>query len=148
MFSFSDFLLSIILKNKKIKYSKDNLFVARAFSSKSRTMGMTLGTLGVLIMFTSLFLNFSSLNKGLYDSIIETSSPFDISVFFENRDTVLKAYNIIKEDYTITDSIIYDIYLDPNSNIEKQFSSYAYKKDPADFIMKISDYNKLLRKTM
>ena len=144
MFSFSDFLLSIILKNKKIKYSKDNLFVARAFSSKSRTMGMTLGTLGVLIMFTSLFLNFSSLNKGLYDSIIETSSPFDISVFFENRDTVLKAYNIIKEDYTITDSIIYDIYLDPNSNIEKQFSSYAYKKDPADFIMKISDYNKLL----
>ena len=144
MFSFSDFLLSIILKNKKIKYSKDNLFVARAFSSKSRTMGMTLGTLGVLIMFTSLFLNFSSLNKGLYDSIIETSSPFDISVFFENRDTVLKAYNIIKEDYTITDSIIYDIYLDPNSNIEKQFNSYAYKKDPADFIMKISDYNKLL----
>ncbi len=144
MFSLSDFLLSIVLKNKKIKYSKDNLFVARAFSSKARTMGMTLGTLGVLIMFTSLFLNFSSLNKGLYDSIVETTSPFDISVFFENRDTVLKAYNIIKEDYTITDSVIYDIYLDPNSNIEKLLPSYSYKKDTADFVMKISDYNKLL----
>ena len=145
MFSLSDFLLSIVLKNKKIKYSKDNLFVARAFSSKARTMGLTLGTLGVLIMFTSLFLNFSSLNKGLYDSIVETTSPFDISLFFENRDTVLKAYNIIEEDYTITDHVIYDIYLDSNSNIEKLLPSYSYKNDPADYIMKISDYNNLLK---
>ncbi len=145
MFSLSDFLLSIVLKNKKIKYSKDNLFVARAFSSKARTMGLTLGTLGVLIMFTSLFLNFSSLNKGLYDSIVETTSPFDISLFFENRDTVLKAYNIIEEDYTITDYVIYDIYLDSNSNIEKLLPSYSYKNDPADYIMKISDYNNLLK---
>ena len=143
MFSLSDFLLSIVLK-KNIKYRKDNLFVARAFSSKARTMGWTLGTLGVLIMFTSLFLNFSSLNKGLYDSIVETTSPFDISMFFENRDTVLKAYNIIEEDYTITDSVIYYVYLDSNSNIEKLLPSYSYKNDSADFIMKISDYNKLL----
>ena len=143
MFSLSDFLLSIVLK-KNIKYRKDNLFVARAFSSKARTMGWTLGTLGVLIMFTSLFLNFSSLNKGLYDSIVETTSPFDISIFFENRDTVLKAYNIIEEDYTITDSVIYYVYLDSNSNIEKLLPSYSYKNDSADFIMKISDYNKLL----
>ncbi len=144
MFSLSDFLLSLVLKNKKIKYRKDNLFIARSFSSKARTMGMTLGTLGVLIMFTSLFLNFSSLNKGLYDSIIETTAPFDISLFFENRDTVLKAYNIIEEDYTIQDSIIYDIYLDSNSNIEKLLPSYSYKENPTDYIMKISDYNKLL----
>ena len=143
MFSLSDFLLSIVLK-KNIKYRKDNLFVARAFSSKARTMGWTLGTLGVLIMFTSLFLNFSSLNKGLYDSIVETTSPFDISMFFENRDTVLKAYNIIEEDYTITDSVIYYVYLDSNSNIEKLLPSYSYKNDSTDFIMKISDYNKLL----
>lgn len=144
MFSLSDFLLSLVLKNKKIKYRKDNLFIARSFSSKARTMGMTLGTLGVLIMFTSLFLNFSSLNKGLYDSIVETTAPFDISLFFENRDSVLKAYNIIEEDYTIQDSIIYDIYLDSNSNIEKLLPSYSYKENPTDYIMKISDYNKLL----
>lgn len=144
MFSLSDFLLGIILKVKKVKYVKDNLFIARTFSSKAKTMGMTLGTLGVMIMFTFLFLNFSSLNKGLYDSIIETTSPFDISVFFENKDTIQKTYNIVKKDYTITDSIIYDIYLDPNSNIEKLLPSYSYKKDPKDFIMKISDYNKML----
>ena len=144
MFSLSDFFLGIILKVKKIKYVKDNLFIARTFSSKVKTMGITLGTLGVMIMFTFLFLSFSSLNKGLYNSIIETSSPFDISVFFENKDTVLKTYNIVKEDYTIIDSVIYDIYLDSNSNIEKLLPSYSYKKDPKDFIMKISDYNKLL----
>ncbi len=34
----SDFILKIVLKNKKIKYSKDNLFIARTFSSKVKTM--------------------------------------------------------------------------------------------------------------
>ena len=128
MFSLSDFFLGIILKVKKIKYVKDNLFIARTFSSKVKTMGITLGTLGVMIMFTFLFLSFSSLNKGLYNSIIETSSPFDISVFFENKDTVLKTYNIVKEDYTIIDSVIYDIYLDSNSNVEKLLPSYYTRK--------------------
>ena len=33
MISVADFILSVVLNNKKIKYSKDNLFVARCFSS-------------------------------------------------------------------------------------------------------------------
>ena len=145
MFSLSDFLLSIVLKNKKIKYSKDNLFVARTFSSKARTMGMTLGTLGVLIMFTLLFLNFSSLNKASYDYINEVTSPFDISAFFETEEPLSKVYDAVDENYTIVDSVRYNVYMDTNSNIEKLLPAYDYKSEPYDKIIKISDYNHLLK---
>ena len=105
MFSLSDFILSIVLKNRKIKYSKDNLFVARTFSSKARTMGMTFGTLGVLIMFTLLFLNFSSLNKASYDYINETTSPFDVSAFFDTEEPLSKVYDVVDENYPIVDCV-------------------------------------------
>lgn len=145
MFSLSDFLLSIVLKSKKIKYSKDNLFVARTFSSKARTMGMTLGTLGVLIMFTLLFLNFSSLNKASYDYINEVTSPFDVSAFFETEEPISKVYNAVSENYEIIDSVRYNVYMDTNSNIEKLLPAYDYTSKPYDKIIKVSDYNHLLK---
>ena len=145
MFSLSDFLLSIVLKSKKIKYSKDNLFVARTFSSKARTMGMTLGTLGVLIMFTLLFLNFSSLNKASYDYINEVTSPFDVSAFFETEEPISKVYNAVSENYEIIDSVRYNVYMDTNSNIEKLLPAYDYTSEPYDKIIKVSDYNHLLK---
>ena len=145
MFSLSDFILSIVLKSKKIKYSKDNLFVARTFSSKARTMGMTFGTLGVLIMFTLLFLNFSSLNKASYDYINETTSPFDVSAFFETEEPLSKVYNAVSENYEIIDSVRYNVYMDTNSNIEKLLPAYDYTSEPYDKIIKVSDYNHLLK---
>ena len=145
MFSLSDFILSIVLKSKKIKYSKDNLFVARTFSSKARTMGMTFGTLGVLIMFTLLFLNFSSLNKASYDYINETTSPFDVSAFFETEEPLSKVYDVVDENYTIVDSVRYNVYLNTNSNIEKLLPAYSYTSEPYDKIIRLSDYNHLLK---
>ena len=145
MFSLSDFILSIVLKSKKNKYSKDNLFVARTFSSKARTMGMTFGTLGVLIVFTLLFLNFSSLNKASYDYINETTSPFDVSAFFETEEPLSKVYDVVDENYTIVDSVRYHVYLNTNSNVEKLLSAYSYTSEPYDKIIRLSDYNHLLK---
>ena len=145
MFSLSDSLLSIVLKSKKVKYSKDNLFVARTFSSKARTMGMTFGTLGVLIMFTLLFLNFSSLNKASYDYINETTSPFDVSAFFKTEDVLSKVYDVVDENYTVVDSVRYNVYLNTNSNIEKLLPAYSYTSEPYDKLIKVSDYNHLLK---
>ena len=64
--SCADMLLSVLLKNKKMKYNKDNLFVTRTFASKARTMSFTFGTLSLLILLSLLCLNFSSINKGVY----------------------------------------------------------------------------------
>ena len=71
----ADILLSIILRSKKIKYHNDNLFVARTFASKARTMSFTFGTLSMLILLSLLCLNFSSINKGAYRTITEETAP-------------------------------------------------------------------------
>lgn len=76
----ADMLLSILLKSKKMKYQNDNLFVTRTFASKARTMSFTFGTLSMLILLSLLCLNFSSIYKGLYQTSIELTSPYDVEV--------------------------------------------------------------------
>ena len=50
----ADMFLTVLLKNKKMKYQNDNLFVARTFASKVRTMSFTFGTLSMLILISLL----------------------------------------------------------------------------------------------
>ncbi len=83
--TFADMLLSILLKSKKCKYQKDNLFVARTFASKARTMSFTFGTLSMLILISLICLNFSSINKGMYKSTVELNAPYDVDLFDENN---------------------------------------------------------------
>lgn len=145
MISVADFILAFILNNKNIKYKKDNLFVARTFSSKARTMGFTLGTLTMLITLTLFFLNISSFNKGMYDYQISMEAPYEVTVADE-REHLPEYLEVIKEDYTIKDYFIYDIYKDKSASILKTMSSYDYTGDDRRFdpVIKLSDYNKLL----
>ena len=145
MISVGDFILSVVLKNKKIKYSKDNLFIARTFSAKAKTLGFVFGTLSMLITLAILFLNISSLNKGLYDYQIDANSPFDIAV--TDRKEHLKDYlDIIKEDYTLKNDFVYDIYKDKTATILKSTPISDYKSDERLFdpVIRLSDYNRLL----
>lgn len=145
MISVGDFILSVVLKNKKIKYSKDNLFIARTFSAKAKTMGVVFGTLSMLITLAILFLNISSLNKGSYDYQIELDSAYDVSVS-DKKENLNDYLKVIKEDYTIKDDFIYDVYQDRNAKYLKIFPVYEYKSDEKkyDAVIKLSDYNKLL----
>ena len=129
----SDFILKIVLKNKKIKYSKDNLFIARTFSSKVKTMSFTLGTLTVLITFTLIALNLSSLFKGM---------PYDISIHADEED-IPEYLKIIEDNYTIEDKLIYNGYSEPNNNIGKLLNEERGWRE-TDQVIKLSDYNKLL----
>ena len=144
MISVADFILSVVLNNKKIKYSKDNLFVARCFSSKVRTMGFTLGTLSMLITFTLFFLNVSSINKGLYDYQINVEAPYDISVT-NKKENLPKFLEVIDEDYTIENEYIYDIYVDKTASILSTEAGYDYTSEDNryDPVIKLSDYNEL-----
>ena len=138
----SDFILNIVLKNKKLKYTKDNLFVARTFSSKVKTMSFTLGTLTVLITLTLISLNLSSLFKGMFDYQLELSSPYDISIHADEKD--IKEYlKIIEDNYTTKDKLIYHGYSEPNNNIGKLLNEERGWRE-TDQVIKLSDYNKLL----
>lgn len=146
MISVGDFILSVVLKNKKIKYSKDNLFIVRTFSAKAKTMGVVFGTLSMLITLSILFLNISSLNKGSYDYQIELDSPYDVSVS-DKKENLNDYLKVIKEDYTIKDDFIYDVYQDRNAKYLKIFPVYEYKSDKKKYdpVIRLSDYNKLLQ---
>lgn len=138
----SDFILKIVLKNKKIKYSKDNLFIARTFSSKVKTMSFALGTLTVLITFTLIALNLSSLFKGMFDYQLEYSAPYDISIHADEED-IPEYLKIIEDNYTIEDKLIYNGYSEPNNNIGKLLNEERGWRE-TDQVIKLSDYNKLL----
>jgi len=145
MISVGDFLLSIVLNNKKIKYSKDNLFLVRTFSAKAKTMGVVFGTLSMLITLAILFLNISSFNKGSYDYQIELDSPFDVLIA-DKKEHLNDYLKVIQEDYTIKSDFIYDVFQDKNAKYLKTFPAYDYTSDEKKYdpVIRLSDYNKLL----
>ena len=141
----ADMLLSILLKSKKMKYQKDNLFVTRTFASKARTMSFTFGTLSMLILLSMLCLNFSSINKGVYKSSIEQIAPYDVHVFDPKQpfDDFNEYVAVIDEDYTINKTFEYNVYKDSNHQLQSLYGDEQfYKFDP---VMKLSDYNTLLK---
>ena len=77
--------LTVLLKNKKMKYQNDNLFVARTFASKARTMSFTFGTLSMLILISLLALNYSSINKASYDISVNLNAPYDVQLFDDKQ---------------------------------------------------------------
>lgn len=140
----ADMFLSLLLKSKKRKYQKNNLFVARTFASKARTMSFTFGTLSVLILLSLLCLNFSSINKGVYQASIEQTSPYDVDVFDQKQpfDDWNEYIRVIEEDYTIKETVEFNIYEEPNHQIQDYYDVQFYEFDP---VMKVSEYNELRR---
>lgn len=141
-FSLSEIVLNFVLNNKKRKYKKDNLFIARTYSSKIKTMSLTIGTITTLITLTLIALNLSSLFKGMFDYQLELLAPYDISIELE-KDEVQKYLDIIKENYTIEDQFVYDSYKETNNNISKQLGNNGGWRTN-DQVIKLSDYNRLL----
>lgn len=142
--SCADMLLQVLLKSRKIKYQKDNLFVTRTFASKARTMSFTFGTLSMLVLLSLLCLNYSSIYKGVYKTNIELNAPYDVEVF--NRTQPFDDFNeyicVVEEDYTINETVRYDIYKEPDHQIQDYYDVQFYNYDT---VMKLSSYNKLLK---
>ncbi len=55
-----------------------------------------------------------------------------------------KVYDVVDENYTIVDSVRYHVYLN-ELNVEKLLSAYSYTSEPYDKIIRLSDYNHLLK---
>ena len=138
----ADMLLSVILKHKKMKYQKDNLFVTRTFTSKARTMSFTFGTLSMLILLSLLCLNFASINKGVYKESIELTAPFDVHVFDGEQpfDDFQEYIDVVDEGYSIKDTMEYNVYKEPKHQIQNYYDVRFYDYDP---VIKLSDYNKI-----
>ena len=138
----ADMLLSVILKHKKMKYQKDNLFVTRTFTSKARTMSFTFGTLSMLILLSLLCLNFASINKGVYKESIELTAPFDVHVFDGEQpfDDFQEYIDVVDEGYSIKETMEYNVYKEPKHQIQNYYDVRFYDYD---LVIKLSDYNKI-----
>lgn len=157
-FTLGDFILALINKRRKIKYSKDNLFVAKNFEAKSRTIGFTLGTLSLLITLTLVCMNMSFIMKDAFENNIEQQAPYDILVEGmysdveeswtgkqDNRKKAWEYIDYIHENYEIEDELHYQILTLQGHQVAKYIKDignnglYDY-----DTYLKVSDYNKLL----
>ena len=98
-----DMLLTLVLRKRSLKYTGDHLFIARTFSSKVRSMSITMGTLSMLVVLTLLALNVSYLNQGMSGYLLELESPYDIQVFDdpEDREILSDYIALAEEDYTV-----------------------------------------------
>lgn len=141
--SLSEFILSVVLKTRSLKYKKDNLFITRTFASKVKTMSFSLGTLTVLVTLTLVSLNISSLFKGMFDYQLELNAPYDISIETEEQ-KVSQYLELIQKNYTVKAQHIYNTYENSNNSIvEKLIQGTGWKEK--DSLIAISDYNKLLK---
>ena len=157
-FTLGDFILAFISKRKKIKYSKDNLFVVKNFEAKSKTIGMALGTLSLLITLNLICMNMSFVMKDAYENNIEQQAPYDILVegmysevdeswtgIGDNREKAWEYIDYIHQNYDITDELHYQILTLKSHQVSKYIDDigdnglYDY-----DSYLKVSDYNKLL----
>ena len=143
-FSISDFILNIVLKSKTLKYHNQNLFITRQFSSKVKSMSMTLGTLSMLIAITLVSVNFSLLFNGVFEYQVELESPYDITVS-GSEDEIIKYKEFTEKNYDTDEYLIYDIYQDNSLQIKNKLPKDEQDNTwlSYDPIIKLSDYNTL-----
>lgn len=103
-------------------------------------MSFTFGTLSMLILISLLALNYSSINKASYDISVNLNAPYDVQLF-DDKQVFDEYIRVIEEEYTIDNTIEYDIYKEPNHQVQNFFQSEYYDFDP---VLKLSDYNRLL----
>ncbi len=158
MITIGNFILTFVLKHKNLKYKGNNLFIARNFSSKINTMGITLGTLSLLSLLTIICLNVSLIMKDVFYNHVNQSIPYDIiiDVIYSEVDTsgtskmdYTDKFNeyrkYIKDNYTIEDDLIYDVYTLNDKQIRRKINDLGVSGYvDVDSYVKLSDYNKLL----
>ena len=143
IYSLGDFILSFVLNNKKLKYKGNNLFVARTFTSKVRSMSFTLGTLTVLITLTLICLNISGLLKGMFEYQVDAYAPYDI-VVADDEERFGEYLDFINDEYTIEESATYNTYMSTSNAVKNVLDSDMSGWRDYDQVIKLSDYNKLL----
>ena len=144
--SAGDMLLTLVLRKRSLKYTGDHLFIARTFSSKVRSMSITMGTLSMLVVLTLLSLNVSYLYQGMSGYLLKLESPYDIQVFDdpEDREILSDYIALAEEDYTVRSSYLFDVYKDPGMHLQPIISVPGSNTD-FDTVISLGTYNELLK---
>lgn len=146
--SLSSILIKIFIQNKRMKYSKDHLFLIRGISAKMNTMSMTLGTLGLLLTITLTSLSTGILFKSFFEEQVKLECPFDIAIYSgSSEETFQESKEYIQNNLTVEDSVQYFVYHSGSTKVYDLIKDTklggSYWED--DAVIKYSDYQKLRR---
>ncbi|MFQ6860345.1 MAG: FtsX-like permease family protein [Beduini sp.] len=138
------FLMSVILKNKRIKYKHDHLFILRNITSKINTIGLTIGTITLLIALTLVSTNVSNLFTQAMTFQNDQQLPYDILVHnaYDNADFT-KALDLIEDHYTIEDQAVFKVYTDRSIYFSQFIADELQSYDSVNNYISLSDYNRI-----
>lgn len=138
------FLMSFILKNKKIKYKHDNLFILRNITSKINTIGVTIGTITLLIALTLVSVNVSNLFTQAMAFQNNQRMPYDILVHnaYDNSD-FSEALDLVHKNYTIEDQAAFKVYTDRSTYFAQFIVNELDSYDSVNNYISVSDYNRI-----
>ena len=81
-------------------------------------------------------------NERAYYAVRDLLTYYDAEqTAFDDKQVFDEYIRVIEEEYTIDNTIEYDIYKEPNHQVQNFFQSEYYDFDP---VLKLSDYNRLL----
>lgn len=145
-----------IRSQKSGLYKKDSLFLLRQFSSKIKTMQLTMANLTILFVFSLVGCTISMMFKDYLNKNLDLQLPFDVIVFSDEASDDFEPYlSVIEEEAEIGSTYIYQIYEDGTHVINdflREELGLVYDEtsdaDSSEFFefdtfMKLSDYNNL-----
>ena len=138
------FFMSFILKNKKIKYKHDHLFILRNITSKINTIGLTIGTITLLIALTLVSVNVSNLFTQAVTMQNNQLLPYDILVHnaYDNSD-FSEALDLVEKNYTIEEQAAFKVYTDRSTYFSKFVVDKLESYESVDNYISLSDYNRM-----
>lgn len=138
------FLMSFILKNKRVKYKGDHLFILRNITSKINTIGITIGTITLLIALTLVCVNVSNLFTKVTIYQNNHQLPYDILVHnANNNEDFLEAIDVINDHYTIEEQIMYKVYTDQSMSVTESIGDVIQDYDSINHYISLTDYNNI-----
>ena len=130
------------------KYKGTNVLVFRQLSSKLKTMGIVMATVGVLFTITLIAEGAGLQFSNQFQRNEELRTKFDFYVSNTDRKDGLEEYQkfLHENDVPMKQEYAYQIYFADNNNLQqylkKEFPKYWYNYEQ-DTLMKMSDYAKL-----
>ncbi len=154
-----DFIIDFVINRKNVKYRNDNLFIVRQFTSKIKTMGVTLGTLSLLITLSLVSLSSSIILSDSFNTQMKSTTAYDIMIseiytecpeilelsVLKDREIIKECEKYIQKHYTIKDRIEYNIYTTKKDTVNKHITDSVVGYIDADCFMKVSDYNNFMK---
>lgn len=143
--NFSALIVHFLLRRKNFVYRGDRLILLRSLSARISSMGVTLGTLGILLMLTLTALQAGMELRTVFDAQAERSSPFDVLLYsssgdFSGYDEYLNQEIGVEGfcEYLLrqSDSTVFTRFMQTTPLINRSY-------DSIDRLISISDYNAL-----